>query len=88
MTVKLTKNDVLGAFGTDGIYTSKGLVLAVSDEVCPVWKDVLPFKSVTVGCSFEELEDVQYWLEYVYGSITNIISLFGRFYLRAKWVTA
>lgn len=36
-------------------------------NVCPVWKDALPYKSVTVICTQEQRSNVEYWLEYVHG---------------------
>lgn len=36
-------------------------------NICPVWKDTLPYKSVTVICNENELNEVLYWLEYVHG---------------------
>jgi len=36
-------------------------------NVCPVWKDELPYKSVTVICTKEQEDEVGYWLSYVHG---------------------
>lgn len=36
-------------------------------NVCPVWKDELPYKSVTVICELSQKGEVEYWLEYVHG---------------------
>ena len=36
-------------------------------DVCPVWKDVLPYKSVTVICDFKQRDEVEYLLRYVHG---------------------
>ncbi len=42
--------------------------LQVSD-ICPIWKDKLPYKSVTVICERgSEALKVMYWLEYVHGA--------------------
>ncbi|MEK6829770.1 MAG: hypothetical protein AABY15_06640 [Nanoarchaeota archaeon] len=35
--------------------------------VCPVWKDRLPYKSVTVICDEKDLGAVLQWLSYVHG---------------------
>lgn len=40
--------------------------IQVSD-ICPVWKDKLPYKSVTVICKKAQQSEVEYWLEYVHG---------------------
>ena len=50
-----------------------GMIVASSDAdglpiVCPVWKDKLPYKSVTVICKPSQEQDVTYWLEYVQGT--------------------
>lgn len=52
-------------------YYEKGLEhwkkkLQVSN-VCPVWGDELPYKSVTVICNKEQEDEVRYWLCYVHG---------------------
>jgi len=36
-------------------------------NVCPVWKDELPYKSVTVVCLKEQEDEVKYWLSHVHG---------------------
>ena len=36
-------------------------------QVCPIFKDKLPFKAVTVVCDREQEQEVVYWLEYVQG---------------------
>ncbi len=35
--------------------------------VCPVFGDVLPYKSVTVVCTEEHFNAVTYWLSFVHG---------------------
>ena len=61
------KNDVL--IPTRRI--SKGLIVASSmkgfPDICPIWRDKVPFKSVTVVCRKEDEGDVAYWLEFVHG---------------------
>ena len=49
-----------------------GMLVATSHEdglpsVCPIWKDKLPYKSVTIVCEPSIEEEVIYWLEYVHG---------------------
>lgn len=36
-------------------------------QTCPIWNDRLPYKSVTVVCQIEQIDEVEYWLEYVHG---------------------
>jgi hypothetical protein len=36
-------------------------------NVCPVWGDEIPYKSVTVICNKEQEDEVRYWLCYVHG---------------------
>ena len=35
--------------------------------VCPVMGDKLPYKSVSVVCKIEQIQAVEYWLQYVHG---------------------
>lgn len=60
---KLTKKDVWGEGKPD-----RGMRVAVYNEVCPVWNDVLPYKSTTFICPKKLEDDVIYWIEYVYGA--------------------
>lgn len=61
--LSLTKEDVWGnhAAGIDGMIVASWL------DVCPVFHDTVPYKSVTVVCEPEQEADVQYWLDYVLG---------------------
>ena len=36
-------------------------------RVCPVWGDLLPYKSVTAICDAGDAPEVMYWLSYVHG---------------------
>lgn len=36
-------------------------------DICPVWKDKLPYKSVTVICDESQADEVIHWLSYVHG---------------------
>ncbi len=36
-------------------------------SICPVWKDKLPYKSVTIICDESQFDDVTYWIMYVHG---------------------
>lgn len=65
---KLTKEDVWGKFDEETLRRlSDGMIAARSEQICPVWKDKLPYKSVTVICKAEEVDEVSYWLGYVHG---------------------
>ena len=54
-----------------------GMVVAITDEVCPIWKDTLEFKDATIVCPTELCEEVAYWIEFVKGadSITKVKKL-------------
>lgn len=64
----LTKEDVWGKFNENFEKISNGMIIARSKERCPIFGDVLPYKSVTVSCKPELEGEVIYWLEYVQGS--------------------
>lgn len=65
---KLTKEDVWGVFDPNNDkLISNGMIVAKSYEVCPIFGDVLPYKSVTVICDEEQCEEVIHWLIYVHG---------------------
>ncbi len=36
-------------------------------RICPIWRDELPYKSVTVVCDREQEREVRHWLSYVHG---------------------
>ncbi len=40
---------------------------ARSNQKCPIFKNYIPFKSCTIKCKEEELDDVIYWSEWVMG---------------------
>ena len=54
---------------------------------CPVFGDEVPYKSVTVVCPANKLEEVQYWLEYVQGAdcVSKVKPLMGHIALRADY---
>lgn len=65
---KLTKDDIWGIF--DPIKCeriSKGMIVARHGEICPIFEDEVPYKSVTVVCPKNQYNEVVYWLEYVHG---------------------
>ena len=55
------------------------LIAQTYPTICPVWGDELPYKSVTVVCANDQVEEVSYWLEYVHGggSVSDIRDLDG-----------
>lgn len=59
----LTKENVWGDY-TKG---TKGMIVARSKERCPIFKDILPYKSVTVVCDEAQCGPVEYWLSHVHG---------------------
>ena len=66
--MKLTKEDVWGKWNhEEGTMVSPGMIVSRSEERCSIFKDKVPYKSVTVVCSTEQADEVEYWLEYVHG---------------------
>lgn len=58
-------------------------------DICPVWKDKLPYKSVTVICDEAQVGDVMYWLHYVHGGdcISNEKKLpDGKYAIRSNYM--
>jgi len=69
---ELTQKDVWGEWtepkvGEPMRKLSDGMIVARSDQKCPVWGDKVPYKSVTVICKAGQVQDTIYWLEYVHG---------------------
>lgn len=74
----LTKEDVWGKFDVySGERISKGMIVARYNETCPIFNDIVPFKSVTVVGPLDKQDEMEYWLDYVNGggSISNIKEL-------------
>lgn len=67
---KLTKEDVWGDLqkGIPGMIVARGAVNDNEPTICPIFGDVIPYKSVTVVCGVDQYDDVTYWLTYVHGS--------------------
>ena len=64
----LGKEDVWGEFHEITYEKlSDGMIVARTDEICPIFGDKVPFKSVTVVCDKEQYDEVEYWLMYVHG---------------------
>lgn len=67
---KLHKDDVWGAYDVESSKrVSNGLIVAREDDRCPIFGDIVPYKSVTVVFDPEKFpyEEVTYWLSYVHG---------------------
>ena len=77
---EITKDDVFGTFCMESMkMTDPGMVVGnsklggfnektcSSNDPCPIFGDLIPYKSVTVVCNEEQLEQVEYWLSYVHG---------------------
>lgn len=65
----LTKEDVWGVFDMEKMErTSEGMIVARHKDICPIFKDEVPYKSVTVVCPKKRYDEVVYWLEYVHGA--------------------
>jgi hypothetical protein len=78
----ITQEDVWGTWDDErNKRTSKGMIVASEmkgyPDRCPIWKDKVPHKSVTVVCKKEQVPDVVYWLEFVHGgdSVTRMKDL-------------
>ena len=84
----IQKEDVFGKW-VDHVRVHRGMVVSDSEERCPIFKDVVPYKSVTVVCPKEFSEEVAYWLEYVHGgdSISQVKDLpDGKIALRSDYM--
>lgn len=72
--LRVTKDDVFGRYDHDTHQRiDDGMVVARHDQVCPIWGDVLPYKSVTVVVPAEHVRaqrvpEVIYWLTFVHGA--------------------
>jgi hypothetical protein len=67
---KLYKDDVWGAYDIESHErVADGLIVARSEERCPIFGDTVPYKSVTVVFDPEvhPYGEVCYWLSYVHG---------------------
>ena len=64
----LTLNDVWGVYDEDkSKKVSNGMVVAKSEDICPIFKDEVPFKSSTIVCDLDLEEEVEYWCDFVMG---------------------
>ena len=60
----MTKQDVWGNPETG----KPGMIRATSFEQCRYFKDIVPYKSITIVCNEFEIADAVYWAEYVLGA--------------------
>lgn len=60
---KITQEDVWGNYELQ----TKGMIIAKTNDTCPIFKDKVPYKSVTVICEPSQQNEVEYWLEFVHG---------------------
>ena len=69
--MRIKKEDVFGSFDSE-TYTriSDGMIVARTDDTCPIFKDIIPYKSVTIVCNPQDYNEVCYWLNYVQGAGT------------------
>lgn len=66
--MKLTMEDVWGKHNEKTFEPiHNGMIVAREEEKCPIFRDRLPYKSVTVVCKPEQEDEVCYWLDYVHG---------------------
>lgn len=70
--LKLTKEAVWGKFDENYEMVDCGMVIGRSDQKCPVFGDMIPYKSVTIMCTKDQEAEVLYWIDYVQG--VNAIS--------------
>ena len=69
----LTEEDVWGVFNKDRTRRiSNGMIIAREDEICPIWSDKVEWRSDTILCRKEHLEDVLYWTDFMNGA-DNVI---------------
>ena len=86
---EMTKEDVWGKFDDQTREKlSSGMVLHNSKEKCSIFKDEVPFKSVTIVCNEDDIGEVSYWLDYVQGG--DCISMYkdlpnGKVAIRADY---
>ena len=77
----LKMSDVFGVFDEGqwlriswGMTVARGLPKSEPKQqneaarVCPIWHDALPYKSLTVICGRDQVDDVIEWLVYVHGA--------------------
>lgn len=74
----IKQEDVWGKFDIyEGKKLSQGMIVARYNDTCPIFKDIVPFKSVTVVGPLDKQHEIEYWLDYVNGggSISKVKEL-------------
>lgn len=67
---KLSRRDVFGAHKfKDGKLVGRqgGMVASREGEECPVFKDTVPEKALTIVGPLDLFDEIEYWLEYIKG---------------------
>lgn len=65
----IKKEDVWGKWDLKhNIKIKEGMIVSETNEKCTIFKDIVPYKSVTIICNKDQTEEVIYWLEYVQGA--------------------
>ena len=69
---KMTDKGMLVARGLPPVdkyfaQNKKDELIKILPDKCPIWKDKLPYKSVTVVCKEEDYNQVVNWIHYVHG---------------------
>ena len=71
MELTLSKEDVFGHWTEDHQKIDDGLVISrgtyENPPTCPIWGDKVPWKSVTIVCTKEQVGEVEYWCVFVHG---------------------
>jgi hypothetical protein len=77
----LTKDDVWGIYEVaESKRVSDGMVVANSQDKCPIFGDIVPYKSATLVCKLEQEREVEYWCDFVMGggSVSDRKELTGK----------
>lgn len=64
----LVMEDVWGKYDDHHTRITPGMIVAKTKDICPIFKDKVPYKSVTVVGPIEREMEIIYWLEYVHGA--------------------
>lgn len=65
---RLTMDDVWGKEDNKThVRSGSKIIVANQHEKCPIWNDIVDYKSVTMVCDLTDESEVAYWLEYVLG---------------------
>jgi len=84
----ITKEDVWGKYDdVNHKIIDEGMVVARQGK-CPIFGDELPYKSVTLVCTDDQLYDVLYWIDYVHGanSVSKILTMDDGIAIRSDYM--